>query len=89
MSTVGTAWRDTSLSGDVKSGPNTIQGNPPGSPVWANFPIFILSNIWASHRCHKSWKMIGLNRSIFPIFGTSKTNTSVRQDESGKRNHER
>ena len=66
-----------------------IRGNPPGSPVWANFPIFILSNIWASHRCHKSWKMIGLNRSIFPIFATSMTNTSVRQDESGKRNHKR
>ena len=64
-------------------------GNPPGSTVWANFPIFILSNIRASHRCNKSWKMIRINRSIFPIFATSMTNTSVRQDESGKRNHKR
>ena len=66
-----------------------IIGNPPGSTVWANFPIFILSNIRASHRCNKSWKMIRINRSIFPIFATSMTNTSVRQDESGKRNHKR
>ena len=64
-------------------------GNPPGSTVWANFPIFILSNIRASHKCNKSWKMIRINRSIFPIFATSMTNTSVRQDESGKRNHKR
>ena len=66
-----------------------MNGNPPGSTVWANFPIFILSNIRASHRCNKSWKMIRINRSIFPIFATSMTNTSVRQDESGKRNHKR
>ena len=46
-------------------------------------------NIRASHRCNKSWKMIRINRSIFPIFATSMTNTSVRQDESGKRNHKR